>query len=310
MATPAAGGSGLAASQSPATQALAGQQQAAGTDDYRQRYESLQQEFNRLQPYARLGWQAHQAQQAQPQQQPQAPAKPPNPFGLPEFDHGLIQFIKRDPSGQLVVDPGAPPDTLARFQAYSQKRQEVERQFFDDPMKFLGPLIQQEALKVSQQQVQQHLGGYQEQVQAKTILERNADWLYDKEPNGQRKFTTDPMTGQTAPALSVYGQVYSKFVKEAADLGISTAAKQDQYATAMLQNAIFSAKQQQQAGQQAGQANATQFLANAATNAASPPPPAAVINPPSPATPLSLRERMQQNFRANGITDQTLNGVA
>lgn len=311
MATPSGSGSGLAASQSPATQALAGQQPAV--NEWQQKYDALQQEFNRLQPYARLGWQAHQQQQvAQPAQGQPVAAKPQNPFGLPEFDHSLIQFIKRDPaSGQLVVDPGAPPDTLSRYQAYTQKFQEVQPQFWNDPMKFLGEQVRKMALEVAQQQVQQHLGGYQEQVQARTILERNADWLYTKDAQGQRQFTTDPMTGQVAPALSPYGQVYSKFVREAADLGITTAAKQDQYATAMLQNAIHNARMQQQAGQQTGQANAQQFLQTAAATAASPPPPAAVINPPAPANPISLRDRMRQNFDANGVTDKTLaNGVA
>jgi hypothetical protein len=314
VATPAASGSGISAAQSPATQALAGQQQpATGAVDYQRQYEAAQQELARLQPFARIGYQTWQQQQQAAQQptSPAAPAKPQNPFGLPEFDHGLLQFIKRDPSsGQLVVDPGAPPDTLARYQAYTQKFQEVQPQFWADPMKFLGPQIQQIAQQIAQQQVQQHLGGYQEQVQARTILEQNADWLYAKDAQGQRQFQTDPMTNQTAPVLSPYGQVYARYVKEAGDLGITSAAKQNQYATAMLQNAIHNARMQQQAGAQTGQQNAAAFLATAAANAASPPPPAAVVNPPV-VTSMTLRERMKQNFQANGVTDATLaNGVA
>lgn len=315
-ATPAGSGSGLSGAQSPATQALAGQQQpATGSGvDYRQQYEAAQAELARLQPLARIGYQTWQQQQQAAQQPatPAAPAKPPNAFGLPEFDHGLIQFIKRGSGGELVVDPAAPPDTLARYQAYMQKFQEVQPQFWQDPMKFLGPQIQQMAQQIADQRMQAHMGGYQEQVQARTILERNADWLYAKDAQGQRQFQTDQLTGQTAPVLSPYGQAYARFVREAGDMGITSAAKQDQYATAMLQNAIHNARAQQQQGQQQGQQAAGQFLTNAATQAASPPPPGAAVSPPPPPGPISMREKLRQAFQQNGVTDQTImaNGAA
>lgn len=258
-------------------------------------------------------WQKQQqTAQQPPQSQTTAPAKPTNPFGLPDFDHGLLQFITRGSDGRLFVDPGAPPDTLARYNDYTEKIKVVQQKFWQDPIQFLGPQIQQMAEQIAQKQVQQHLGGYQEQIQTRQILERNADWLYAKDAQGQRQFQTDPLTGQTAPALSPYGQVYLKYIREAGDLGISTAAKQDQYATAMLQNAIHNARSQQQAGQQQGQQQAQNFLQNSAANAASPPPPAAVINPPTSPGPMSMREKMRLEFQKNGITDAnvSVNGAA
>jgi hypothetical protein len=301
-ATPAAGQPAFSAGASPATQAGAGGFDA-GT--YTRQIEELRAEQQRLLPLAQIGYQQYLRQQQQPA--PAAtPQKPANPFGLPEFDHGLLKFLRRDPAtGAVVAEPGAPPDAAARYAAYMDRMTQVQQQFWADPMQFLGQQVEQRAGRIAQQLIQQHLGGYQEQVKTDQIVQQNADWIFAAGPGGQRQYRTDPLTGRQTPVLTPQGQAYARFVEEATRLGIGQAEGQHRYAVEKLQLAMLLARQQGQQAAQQGQQAAQQFTQAAAAQPPGAPPPASV---PVPAAQpgKTLRDVMRERFEQNGITNQTL----
>ena len=255
-----------------------------------------------------MGYRAYQQQgQAAPAQVPAQPTpaqQAANIFGLPQFDMNLLNFVGRDDQGRLQLLPGAPPDAAIRVQEYQEKLRQVQQQFWSDPMKFLGPVIQRQAEEIAGRVFQGQFQQTQHQQFARQTLQANEGWLYERDASGQTQHQFNPATGRQEPVLSAAGRAYRQFVVEAHQAGIQDPARQHQYAITSLQNQLMQARLAQlQAPQQQQQANG-QFLQQAAQQT---PPPAAGANPVVPVQqPKTLRQAMLDQMNANGITDDVL----
>lgn len=257
-----------------------------------------------LRSMATLGYQQWQNQTRQPAQpanpQPAQATQPKNPFGLPEFDRRYLNFVTNGPNG-LEAIPGAPIDAVFKVQEYREKLLNAQYDFFENPNKFLGDLVREEAKKQAAEVFQQQFGSHQQQQTAQQILQENAGWLYEQQ-NGRTVTQYNPATGQHEPQLSAWGNVYLQSLNEASGLGIQDAAGKHKYAMAVVERAALQAKLQ--AANPAGQ--------NPAAPASPPPPPAipgwAPPPPPAanPAVPMSLRDMFKANFDKAGLTDDAL----
>lgn len=270
----------------------------------RQQLAEAQAQIQRYLPLAQMGYRQYQTQQ-QPPAPPTQPAKK-SPFGVPEFDHGLLKFLSKDASGRVVADPAAPPDAVARYQAYADAVQQAQQGFWTDPMRALGDpireLVREEAQKLVQQQYQQA----QSQTQVQQILGQHADWIFEKTADGQVRHQVDPLTGRADRVLTPMGRAYAQMVQRAESMGIRDVTGQHDYAVAMLQNAVWQSQQRQQQLPAAGDAAKANFLAQAQAAppaAVAPQPP--VTTPPAPET-ISLRQRMARNLQQAGVTDDVI----
>lgn len=322
--TTAAGASPAPAAASPndiAAQALAGapaNQPAAGAaqlppdvQQRLQRLDEMERQLQQLQPYAQLGYQAHQRQQQERQQQLQREqqeqaARPW--FTLPDFDPALLKFVERDPAtGQLRAREGAPPDTLARYTQFSDSLSDLQMKFWRNPGELLGEPVKRIATEVAQQLIQQHFGGYRDEVTANQIVGEHAGWIFGTDATGRRAFTPE-------------GKAYMGYVEQAKQYGIAGAQRQHDYALGLVQRDLLWARHQQ--GQQAGAAEAgkQQFVANAAAGAAGAGPatggqPAASLSNGGAAagangSQLSLRDLALRNLRKAGLVDTVHSGAA
>jgi hypothetical protein len=279
-AVPASG----AGSPTPGVPATPAAPQTVTPEQYAQlqrQYEAAQQQARQYEQYKHLiplGYAAYQQQlqgqpaQGQGQPQPAAAEPPKNPFGLPAFDYALLNWVQKDAGGNLVAIPGGPPDAAIRVQQFQDQLRTVQQQFWSDPMKFLGGLIQEQAKKVAEETYKSQFGGYQQQEQAKQLFASTEPWLYERDAQGNQVTTYDPATGRNKPQLSAAGRFYAEQVQAAHRQGIADPTVQHEYAIARLKNAIYEANQrQQQAGAQ-GQQQAAAFVQGAQQQAAAPNP--------------------------------------
>ncbi|HUR54276.1 MAG TPA: hypothetical protein VMZ71_09100 [Gemmataceae bacterium] len=275
-----------------------------------QRYQQMEGEYNQLSQFKHLiplGYKAYQQAGQQPNQ-PAAPQQPEHPWGLPAFDQRLLDFVARDPqTGRMTVLPGGPPDAAIRVEEYQSKLREVQTQLFTDPMKLLGPLIEKKAQEIARTQFQENFGAVQQQQATNQIIESNRDWLFAKDAAGNPVTQFDPMTGQSKPTLSPYGQQYVRFVKRAVQAGVQDPQAQHDFAVQGLQNLLFQQRFAAAQGQQQGDQQAQQFVQNAAQQTAA----QALANhapntTPTVQPPSDLREEMRRAMRGGGVTDDTL----
>lgn len=188
-------------------------------------------------------WQRQQqaeAQRAATQQQP-------NWWKAPEYDPKWAQQIMRDPtSGELRPVPGAPHDVVQKYVAFAQHQQEFQTKFAQDPIGAIKPGLEQMMHQVASNLIQQHFGQYQEQTTANGLVNQNAEWLYERLPNGA--IATD-RTGQRV--FTPLGQRYAAHAQNSIQMGIRTTEQQHSYAMAMLERDYL--MHQRQAGSQAQQ---------------------------------------------------------
>lgn len=283
----------------------------------------FQQQFGMTRDQAQMlismGYKTYQGQQTPPAAalQPQpgaAAAQPANPFGLPKFDTGLLSMVGRDPAtGQLVNLPGAPPDAAWQVQQYQEKLRDVQTQFWQDPMKFLGDQVKAQVQAEAQRVYEQQFGGFQQQQATDRILQDNSSWLFATDAQGQVQQQFNPATGRMERQLSPYGQFYAQQVQRLVAQGVRDPQAQHEYATQALQNALMIQERQRQQAPAAGAAAGQNFTQQAAANQLPAAPPPSVNLPPA-APGVSLRERMRQNLDANGLSNevisQQLNRVA
>lgn len=296
---------GFGAAASPASQALI---PTAPQVDFATQF---QQQFGMGLDQAKLlltmGYQQYQRNTQQPVSPPApaaTPATPKNPFGIPQFDHRLLQFVGKDNQGNLVAMPGAPPDAVLRVQEYQDSFRDAQRKFYENPMEALGPLIQQEAKKVAetlyQQQFQQHqTAGFAEQV-----VKENEGWLFERNQQGGVQMVFDPANGREVGVLSPLGRFYNQKLQEARQSGIENPQARHNYAFALVQNVIYQHRLQQAGAPAAGQQAGQQFLQTQVNNPPATAPAPAVIPPQNPST--SLRDVMRQSFQQNGLTDDAV----
>lgn len=255
------------------------------------------------QQYTRSGQQQPAAAPA-----PAAPAQPKNPFGLPEFDRRLLNFVTNGPNG-IEALPGAPPDAAFRVQEFKEKLLDAQYRFFENPRQFLQDMIREEAKTQAAEVYEKQFGGHQAQTAAQQIVQENSSWLFEQD-NGQPRMQFNPATGREEQVLTPWGRYYAQCLKQVESSGVSDPAAQHRFAQSMVENAAMRAKMQQTNAPAAGQAAAQQFLNGAAGQPLSPPAPAAPTPPPAPSyrdtVNPDLYGNMTRNFAAHGLTDEVV----
>lgn len=277
--------------------------------EFQARFDAYERQLQQLAPIA----QAFYAQQQQAaadarrkaleaeQTSAQQAAKKVWDWGLPQFDRGLLQMVRKNPqTGELEALPGAPPDAVSQYHRFSNALVDFQMGLATDPAKYLQGPIEAVAAQVAQRIVDQHLGGFQARQSSAQIVERNANWLF----NG----------GDEAAGLSPAGQVYRRAVADLGGrLGVTDPATLHELAVQQVKLAAFEARAQQSAAVAGGQQQKQQFLAQAQAGRTPPGHAAAVAAaPPAGANghQPSLAERLKAAFHANGITDQSLANAA
>lgn len=250
---------------------------------------------------------------AGPQGQPAAPApgaaSPKNPFGLPEFDPSWMNMVRKDPvTGDYVPVQGAPPDIVHRVTNYAMQLQAAQQRFWQNPMQFLGDLIDERVKPMLEQRVASTLQVGQNQAEAQRFIAENTGWLHRYDQNGQ--LLLDPISKQ--PLLSQDGEKFVGLLNEAARLGISNQGQQIAYATRILRaetggtpgnasNPAFAS------AVAAGNRSVQDYLQthNRRPNAAGQmtPRPAGALPPSAGREGLSLREKLKMDLDAGGVTD-------
>jgi hypothetical protein len=308
-----------------------------------------QQQIPQLQQMARYGervagqWPQVEAFLAQQQQTRQQQAQDPwwkplwNP---PQYDPAWEQMIGRDNQGNLFPKQGAPPDIVNKYLTYQQFRREQVDKLMANPYEFIEPavkiLARQEAQAIAQQQLQVH----NDRQFATNFIQQNADWLCQKDQAGQPMWNRDPVSGQSYPVLSDWGQKFSTYVKQANQFGIQDPARQQEYALGLVQRdwamanpqALLQMQQQPAAGispaaqqqqlplqQQQQQLTPAQQAQQAANNAfinraqgaggqrhPNTGPAGQNGNQPFNTQGLTLQERLSNAMRANGVTDRDI----
>jgi hypothetical protein len=191
-------------------------------------------------------------QQQQGQQQ-QAQAQADNPYGRPEWNESWLNYVERDEaSGLIRSKQGYDPAIGTKVQNYVEWRRNFREKLENDPGAVLQPLIQRQA----QELVQREIGGIREQMQARTLLDQNADWLFQRD--GYGRFQVNPQDGKRI--YSQNGVQYFQHVRDAATrLGIGNMQAQHQYAMSQLELASLRGfAQQVRASQYNPQAQAIQ----------------------------------------------------
>lgn len=271
---------------------------------YAQQYAQHAAEFQQF-----LAQRQADAQRARDQQQ-NKPWWAPH-WQAPEYDPNWESMVRTDEHGNVVPGPGAPPDVAAKYLNALQFRQQQAKKFLDNPYTFLEPGIKTLAQQVAEQAVQQHLGGYRDQVFAQNFTQQNAGWLYQQTQDG--RVATDPF-GQ--PLLSPQGQQFAGYVRHASErMGLQDVRAQQEFALAMVQRDWYAAQVQQQqaaSGQARQQAN-QQFLQNNAGANNIPPAGGSVprgapagVDQGSQNRSQTIGQRLRAAFAAEGVTDQVL----
>ncbi|MCI0463065.1 MAG: hypothetical protein L0Z62_39460 [Gemmataceae bacterium] len=187
-------------------------------------------------------FQSYVAQQrAAQQQQSQSGQKPwwSQWWSPPDYDPSWESMVTRDAQGNLVAAPGAPPDVLPRWHAYQHYRRQQLEKLLSNPFTYFEEPIRHLAQQVAEQAVQRTLGSYQDQSFARDFIGQNAQWLYQRDQQGNvvTQPTFDPQSGRTVaePVLSPAGQAFRNYVLEASQMGIGDVRAQQRYALRLLQ---------------------------------------------------------------------------
>jgi hypothetical protein len=213
--------------------------------------------------YADLGTAVHgewdEFQRWKQQQVPAQPQQAENPlWNPPQFDKSWLQVVEEDPAtGRLRSKSGYDPRYGTMAQAYADFIGEQQRAFWDNPQDYMWKMLEPLVGQAMQGTVQQSFGQYQEQVQAKSIIDRHSAWLYQKGPQGT------PVQGPNGrPALTPNGVRFFQYVDQAVNqLGITNVQRQEEYAMGMLERDLYRFQRQNPQQPQPGQVqgNGQQF---------------------------------------------------
>jgi hypothetical protein len=268
----------------------------------------LQQAQNNRQAdfYARLGQQiAPHAQQFQTYlQQQQAPAQPqgPQPWEAPEFDERWVNLVDRDPAtGVFLAKPGVPAEIAQKVNAYADWKAKFDR----NPAQVINGMVEQRAKAIAADVVREQLQAQTREQTIGQIVAENRSWIYQLDAQGAP--TINPMTGQ--PVVTPTGARYLHHLQAVRSMGVTDPRHQDSLAKNLVR-AEFAAAQQagnQAAATQAANPQTRQAATMPNLNPLQAQPPAQRrTNPaatePSPAG-KSLRELLQEDFAAEGVTD-------
>ena len=278
--TPAVGASGPPAAAAPvAAPAVTQPVESPELARIRQERAEFEAQVARLMPWAQRGYQASLQQPASPA----APATPTpaapktNIFGVPELDPQVQQYLMQDAQGNVVATPDAPPGVIAAYRAHQQALGNALKKIATNPEEAFAPLI--EKFKTTAvEQAKKDVLAEQEKARnahvAEQIVERNGEWLFEKDPSGNRIIVHDPLTGQAHYKRTEGGEWWAKAADHLMKQGITDPTTVDTYARAYaFQQAWQKAeqlRQQEQAGA-GGQQNGQVVQAVAQAPGASPP---------------------------------------
>lgn len=214
----------------------------------------------------------------QRQAPPAAEAQPP--WKPPAFKREWLQQVERDPeTGVLRAKPGYDPATAEKVQAYAEWRD----QFLDSPEEVLGPLVEDRARSL----IQQELAGYQQRMQAEALVAHSAAWMFEEQPDPQGR-----------RRLSPAGALYARAAQELWDSGLKDVSRVHALARGQVELAV--ARQQllklQPPPQETPQRAAAEQPASVGGGNTRP----SRSAPPAPANKqvgLSLRERLNATLR-------------
>lgn len=290
-----------------------------------QQTSQLQAQLQQAQQYARAGqeylqhrsefqrFQEEQRRRAQPEEKPW--------FKAPEYDPGWRAKLTRDPqTGEIRAIPGAPPDLVGKYLSAVEHRENFLDKFAFDPVGAIKPGIEEVVRSIAADLVKQQLGQYQATQAATQIIKQNESWLYAKDGQGQVRYAA---TGQ--PELSPAGRAYYGYAEQAAQRGIQDDQGIHEYALGLLQRdmALMQLQRlqggqatpptqpiavpQQTSPQETGEAAKQGFLSRAVAGQQHQPQHAGSTNGKGAQNgALSLEERLRQNFKANGVTDESI----
>lgn len=238
-------------------------------------------------------WLQSQQQAAQQAQQPKPWWSPPATAA--EVQRLMASHYERDPqTGAVKARADTPLEVKQKVEAYQQYVADWNFKLQHDPMSALQPMIAQEANRIAQQQLQQ----YSENQAAVQMVQRNSDWLYEKDQAGNQRF----INGQ--PVLSPEGVRFRDYLYEAQTLGINSSAKQEAYA---LKNLHADMLFERQAPVQRQQQQNQQFLNQNNRRAANTGAAVANANGQTQTSHgMALRDMLAKALAAEGITDKEI----
>lgn len=232
-------------------------------------------------------------QQGQSQEQKRPEWQPP------EFDERWLGLVDQDPAtGLYVGKPGVPPEIARRVNEFA----EWQRKFRNDPLGMINRGIEERVGSLVEQRVKEALQAHQAQSAIDSIIQRNSQWLYQKDANGRPLVGLD---GRLVPTPE--GARYAAHVRNLQQAGVSDPSTLDSLAQQLLRAEI--AIQQQTNG---GTTQTQTALASSRTqvNPLQARPPGERQATPGATEPgtegLSLAEMMRRDLEAAGINDAEL----
>jgi len=190
-------------------------------------------------------------------QQQYAPQPPPNPWSPPQLSDASRRYM--GPDGQPIES--APVSARSEIEAFNTYRMNFVEKFTHNPGEALAPFIQQQAAAIAEQAVNQRFQQIQAETFQRTYLAENADWAYEKGPDGRPLF--NQITGQGVP--SAYGRRLGEILQ---DIAVKVPGIQDRVALEMGERMLTLEINAQRGQQQVAETQAVdtrqQFLKNAA----------------------------------------------
>lgn len=248
-------------------------------------------------------FQAWREQQARAAQQPAQ--APPSWWKAPDYDPRWQTQLTRDPAtGQIIPVQGADPAIVQKYHQWMEHRQTFLDKFAQNPIDAIAPGIKELVQGMIQPMLQQTAQQQAEERRAEAIVQQNADWLHERDANGQ------PVRDQFGNrVLSVWGQRYAGYVQQAQQMGVVSAQQAHQYAMGFVERdflaAQYRAGQQQAQNVQSGQAAKDNFVNGArhnpnvgSTNAAGVN--GAPVKAPAPQNTRDLHALLMQRMGAAG----------
>lgn len=259
--------------------------------------------------FAQLGRQlAPQApaiqQYLQQQRQPQQPERPA--WEAPEFDERWLSLTERDEgTGLFVSKPGVPHEIAQKLNQYAEWKRNYDR----NPAAVINGMVEARSRAIASETFQQQFAAATREQQVNSILQANANWMYQADASGRP--IINPMTNQ--PQLTPVGAAYAQQLQILHAAGVRDPVTQDRIARQILQGQYAQSGQQQQQQNDGRGADPQRRQAQNRPN----------TNPiqtlPSqqrqgqqgatePSTAgMSLDEMLRQEMAAHGITDDDIN---
>lgn len=270
--------------------------------------EALQRQIQQQSFYANLGQrlaphadklQAYLNQQAAPAAPQRQPWEPPlDPSTVEKY----MNYVEKDPNtGLFVAKPGADPSIAKSVNEY----QEYVNGFISNPSKMITQAAEHIAQKTFDERFEQRYQQMQQQQQVNAILQQNAQWMYQRNPDG-----SVARQGNGQQMYSPEGAAYVRHLQTLSSAGVTDPAIKNDLAIKMVQADFYAYQQAQAQAQQRVAPAQQQALAGSPTPSRNPLqslPATERLQTPGATEPntegLSFREAAMQAMKLQGISD-------